>query len=245
MEITAILTGKKSSSFKNKNIIKILGKRTFMYPAEVAKESKKINNFYSSSDSNIILNETMKIGYFSIKRPKKLSTSKSKHKDVILHALSFIKKKNKKLPDILVILLANSPTIKTNWIDNCIDLLIKKKATAVVPVIKNNDYHPIRAKKIKNGHLRPYMNISGNISTNRQDLQSCFFLAHNFWVIKTKSIFLNNGFKPWSFMGNKVLPYIINSSIDIHNQDDIDKCKKWIKKNNARFNKLIKYSSYK
>jgi CMP-N-acetylneuraminic acid synthetase len=235
MKITAILTGKKNSSFKNKNIIKILGKRIFMYPAEVAKKSKKINDFYSSSDSSIILEETKKIGFVSIKRPKKLSMSESKHKDVILHALRFIKNKTKEFPDILVILLANSPTIKTSWINNCIEILIKKKATAVVPVVKNNDNHPYRAKKIKNGYLRPFMNIAKNVSTNRQNLQSCYFLAHNFWVIKTSNIFLNNGFLPWSFMGKKVVPYIINSSIDIHELDDLDKCKKWIKKNNTRF----------
>ena len=60
MKITALLTGKKNSSFKNKNEIKLHNEYIFNYPAKQAKKVKKIDFFYTSSDSKIILNQTRK-----------------------------------------------------------------------------------------------------------------------------------------------------------------------------------------
>ena len=41
MKIAAILTGKKNSSLKNKNLLKIKGRPIFSYPAYTAKKIKK------------------------------------------------------------------------------------------------------------------------------------------------------------------------------------------------------------
>jgi CMP-N-acetylneuraminic acid synthetase len=230
IKICAILTGKKNSSLKNKNIVKIFNQRVFMYPATEATKVKAIKYFYTSSDSNVILKETKKIGYHSIKRPAHLSTSKSKHIDVLRHAVNYIKKRIEK-PDILVILMANSPTIKSQWISKAINVLIKKKASAVVPVIKNNDHHPLRAKKIVRGFIKSHFKKKIKVSSNRQDLTNNYFLCHNFWIITTDSLIKNDGFAPWKFMGKKVVPFIIDESTDIHRKEDILNCKMWIKKN--------------
>ena len=69
MKITALLTGKKNSTFKNKNEIKIYNEFIFNYPAKQAKRLKEIDFFYTSSDSKIILNETKKIGNFLASNP--------------------------------------------------------------------------------------------------------------------------------------------------------------------------------
>ena len=63
-----------------------------------------------------------------------------------------------------------------------------KKISSVVPVQQNNDFHPLRAKKFQNNKLKPYLNNSKNVSTNRQDLENNYFLCHNFWTIRTKEI---------------------------------------------------------
>ena len=117
MKITALLTGKKNSTFKNKNEIKLHNEYIFNYPAKQAKKVKEIDFFYTSSDSEIILNQTKKIGYQIINRPKKLARKNSKHIDVLKHALNIFKKKNQ-YPDILVVLLANAPIVKKNGYKN-------------------------------------------------------------------------------------------------------------------------------
>lgn len=228
MKITALLTGKKNSTFKNKNEIKLHNDYIFNYPAKQARKVKEIDFFYTSSDSKIILKQTKKIGYQSIVRPKNLARKNSKHIDVLKHALNIFKKKDQ-YPDILVVLLANAPIVKSKWISDCINILKKKKSfTAVVPVQNINDHHPERAKKVKNDILKNFINKQ-KISSNRQDLSKCFFLCHNFWVIRAKEIFKNNGQLPWSFMGKKVKAYEIKSSIDIHSAMDVEIAKILIK----------------
>ena len=81
MKIYSLLTGKKNSTLKNKNIIKILNQRIFLYPAKAELSVKNIKGHFTSSDSNIMLKETLKIGFNPIKRPKILSKKNSKHRD--------------------------------------------------------------------------------------------------------------------------------------------------------------------
>ena len=92
-------------------------------------------------------------------------------------------KKHGEVPDILVVLLANCATIKSNWIIECLDALLENPgATACVPVIKDNDHHPFRAKGIDdNGFLNSFFNHDKqSISTNRQDLPNSYFIVTTF-----------------------------------------------------------------
>ena len=125
-------------------------------------------------------------------------------------------------PEDYIILLANAPIIKSNWIKKCLNIILKnKKISAIIPVIENNDHHPLRAKKISNGYIKGYLKTKSKMSSNRQDLEKNYFLCHNFWITRTNSIYKNAGFYPWKFMGKRVKPFIIKHSIDIHNYEDV------------------------
>ena len=235
MNIIAVLTGRGNSSFKNKNILKIHGIPCMEYPCREAKKVKRINHFFTSSDDNKILKIGKKLGFKPIIRPKKLSNSNSKHLDVLRHFLKFLNKKENIYPDIIIVLLANAPIIKSDWISKCLNILIRdKKISAVVPVIENNDNHPLRAKMIHKGYLRGYMKDNDDQSTNRQDLKKNYFLCHNFWVIRTNSIKKNDGFNPWKFMGKKVKAFKIKDTIDIHDQKDLVIAEYLVKKLNIK-----------
>ncbi len=102
--------------------------------------------------------------------------------------------------------------------------------SAVVPVYQDNDHHPLRAKRIdSNGNIQTYEKIEGKVSTNRQDLEPCYFISHNIWVLNVNKL-LNDkdGQEPWSFMGNNIKPYIIDESLDIHQKTDLYLAKEWI-----------------
>tara|TARA_B100000767_G_scaffold206542_1_gene193471 strand:+ start:1025 stop:1738 length:714 start_codon:yes stop_codon:yes gene_type:complete len=232
IKIIALLTGKGGSGLKNKNIIKIKKIPLCGYPCKEAKKIKLIDEFYASSEDKKILNVTKKYGFKTILRPKTLSKKNSLHRDVLMHAINHFKKK-KIYPEIIVVLLANSATIKAKWIADCLKKLMRsKQSTACVPVINNNDHHPFRAKKINNnGYLNSFFKFTKKISSNRQDLPDNFFLAHNFWCIKTESILTNKGQAPWNFLGKNVIPYKIKSSIDIHEKDDVLLTNNWLNKN--------------
>ena len=126
------------------------------YPCTESKKVKKISDYYVSSEDPKILNEANKYNFKIIKRPKNLSKPNSLHQDVLKHSIKFLEKKI--FPDYLLILLGNAPIIKSKWIEECINIIIKnKKISAIVPVIEFNDHHPLRAKKLKKGFLKTYV----------------------------------------------------------------------------------------
>jgi CMP-N-acetylneuraminic acid synthetase len=229
MKTYALLTGRGNNTLPDKNVIDILGHPVLYYPANAAKQVEAFNDFYVSSDDYKILNAAEDLGYKKIVRPKELATPTSQHIECIIHALSEFNK----IPDILVVLLANNVTIKKEWIKDCIEIMTKDMSiSAVVPVYEENDHHPYRAKRLNvSGSLEMFVQTEGRISTNRQDLPICYFLAHNFWVLNVKTLLSGDGQQPWTFMGNNIKPYIINESIDIHNEDDLLKAIVWLNAN--------------
>lgn len=235
MKTIALLTGRGNNSLKDKNVIDVLGNPVLYYPANAGIKAKCCNSHYCSSDDEKILSAAEKIGYKKIVRPKELARPDSQHIDCILHALKVIEEKES-LPEILVVILANNVTIKSEWINDCVDMMkIDSTLSAVVPVYRDNDHHPLRAKTLNDeGLLCMYeKNISGKISTNRQDLPTCYFLSHNFWVLNVKMMLENphGGQQPWSFMGDRIAHYEIEESIDIHDHADLYIATEWIKKN--------------
>jgi CMP-N-acetylneuraminic acid synthetase len=234
MKIYALLTGRGNNTLQDKNILEISGKPVLYYPAHAARNSYLISDWYCSSDDEKILSAAEKEGYKRITRPVELALPTSQHVDTIIHALNVMAEKDN-MPDICVVLLANNVTVKSQWITECIEMmLLDSSATAAVPVYIDNDHHPLRAKIInQNGTLEAYdKTINGKTSTNRQDLPSCFFLSHNFWVLRVSYLLSGKqGQPPWGFMGDKILPYRINESIDIHDLIDLHIAREWIGKN--------------
>lgn len=233
MNVTALLTGRGNNTLKGKNILDILGHPVLYYPAKAGKNAKTVTNHFCSSDDEKILLNAENVGYKRIVRPDYLSSPTAQHVDVIRHAIEVIP--SEELGEILVVLLANNVTIKSEWIDTCVKMMQEDmKLSAVVPVYEDNDHHPLRAKRLAGGRLQMYeQGVTGKVSTNRQDLPKCYFLSHNFWVLNTKLMLESNyeGQQPWAFMGNNIGYFEIDESIDIHKEIDLFIAKEWIKEN--------------
>jgi CMP-N,N'-diacetyllegionaminic acid synthase len=234
MKVIALLTGRGNNTLQDKNLLEILGRPVLYYPAHAAKKAKRIEDWYCSSDDERILSAAQEEGYKRIVRPAALAMPSSQHIDCIIHAFGVMRQENN-LPDICVVLLANNVTIKSEWIDRCVDMMKEDPlVTAVVPVYEDNDHHPLRAKGLNaDGTLSMYeRGMTGKVSTNRQDLPKCFFLSHNFWVLRTAFVLSGEeGQQPWGFMGNVIRPYIVGESIDIHHEEDLFLAQQWIKTN--------------
>ncbi len=233
MNIVALLTGRGNNTLENKNILPVLGKPLISYPANAAKKIDIINYFYISSDDDQILNVAANLGYKKILRPKSLASSTAKHIDAILHAVEYMKINDNIIPDILIVFLANSATVKSEWIEKGInDILKDNSISAVVPVYQEQDHHPYRAKRLnENGSLDTFFDFKDiEVSTNRQELEPCYFLGHNFWVLNMKnSLYSENGQKPWTFLGNNIKPIIVNECFDVHTLDDIKRSERWLR----------------
>ena len=235
MKTIALLTGRGNNTLKDKNILDILGHPVMYYPAHAGKLAESIDSYYCSSDDEKILDTAEQEGYTRILRPDYLGAPTAQHVDVIKHAVEEISQQED-LGDILVVLLANNVTVKPEWIDDCVQMMKDDMSlSAVVPVYTDNDHHPLRAKTVdERGRLQMYeKNVTGQVSTNRQDLPKCYFLSHNFWVLNTKQMLESDykGQQPWGFMGDNIAYYEIDESIDIHKMIDLYIAKEWIVEN--------------
>lgn len=232
MKVTALLTGKANNTLKDKNILDIMDHPVLYYPANAARKARTVSAWYCSSDGDKVLSVAENYGYKRIVRPLELALPASQHVDCILHALDVMKDLDDS-PDILVVLLANNVTVKAEWIDECVRQMIDDMSiTAVVPVFERNEFHPLRAKTLNSdGTLSMYeKGITGKVSTNRQDLPSCVFLAHNFWVLNVQNVLSRSvGQPPWDFMGDKIRAYQIDEALDIHDESDVYLASRWIK----------------
>ena len=232
MKIAALLTGRGNNTLKDKNVLPVLGKPLLYYPAMAAKTCNLITDFYVSSDDEKILKAASDCGYKKIVRPVELAAPTSQHVDAIRHALGVMKQDGVE-PDILVVLLANSGIVKTEWIEESITQLLKDEAlSASVPVMLEMDNHPYRSKRLReDGCLDTWFDFRGkNISTNRQDLPMNFVLCHNFWTLNLKNSLYSSteGQQPWTFMGSNIKPIVVEESFDVHDEDDIRRTEKWL-----------------
>ena len=238
MKVAALLTGRGNNTMKDKNVIPILGRPLCQYPALAAKKCELITDFYVSSDDEKILQAAEDCGYKRIVRPAELALPTAQHVDAIVHALGVMKKDNCN-PDILVVILANNATIKTEWIrDSIQNLLDNPKLSASCPVMLEQDHHPYRCKCLReDGCLGTWFDFGNQkISTNRQDLPKNFVFCHNFWTLNLKnSLYGSKGQQPWTFMGDYVKPVIVEESFDIHDEDDIIKTEKWLNKEGIHY----------
>ncbi len=234
MKICCLLTGRGNNTLKDKNVLDVLGHPVLYYGANAAVKSGIFDSFYCSSDDEKILNEAGKLGFKPIVRPAELATPNAQHIDCIYHALDFMKNAGY-VPDILCVLLANNVTVTADMIEECNKIISgdMQNISAVVPVYNDNDHHPLRCKKIDSkGNVVAYVDGATNISTNRQDLPKCYFLAHNFWMLNVKKVLEHeHGDAPWSFLGKTVKPYVIEESIDIHDSLDLIKAAYWVRQN--------------
>ena len=239
MKIAALLTGRGNNTLKDKNVLPVLGKPLLYYPAMDAKTCNLITDFYVSSDDEKILKAASDCGYKKIVRPVELAAPTSQHVDAIRHALGVMKQDGVE-PDILVVLLANSGIVKTEWIEESITQLLKDEAlSASVPVLLEMDNHPYRSKRLReDGCLDTWFDFRGkNISTNRQDLPMNFVLCHNFWTLNLKNSLYSSteGQQPWTFMGSNIKPIVVKESFDVHDEDDIRRTEKWLQEEGIKY----------
>ncbi len=166
-----ILARSGSKSIKNKNIAIINGHPLIAYTISSALKSKSFHDIVVSTDSKKIQKISKKFGAdVPFLRPKKISGDKAKAVDALHHALVFCEKKNKIKYDYIVELMCTNPLKNSTDIKKVINLQIKSKADSVIAVLKLNDHHPIRIKKIVNKKIRNFC-LNEVTETHRQDLK--------------------------------------------------------------------------
>jgi len=193
-----------SKGVPRKNMILIAGKPLIAWTIIASLGSKFINRTIVSSDNNEILQISKKFGAETIKRPKVLASDKALSPPIITHVLSYLKKKENYIPDIIVFLQPTSPLRDSGDIDQAIKMLFKNlKDTAVISVLET-EHSPLKTFSInKKGYLKGIINNKYPFM-RRQDLPTYYLHNGAIYVILTKSFLRKK-----SFITKRTLPFIM------------------------------------
>ena len=163
-------------------------------------------------------------------RPKNLSGDKSSAAKADLHALMWAEKDEGKKYDFIVELMATNPLKTSKDIDNVLRKIIKTKAESVIGVVKLEDHHPLRIKKLVNGKIRNFNKTLIEIPEGeRQDLRPVAYIRNGSIYACRRDMLL----KGKRYGTQNSLAYIMddNNSVNIDTKRDLLLAKILLKKN--------------
>lgn len=172
-----------SKGTPGKNIKPLLGKPLMGWIIEAAKKSKYINRLVVSTDSEKYAEVARKFGAeIPCLRPKELAADLSPEFEYIKHMLKFLQEKEGYRPDIVVRLMATTPTQLPEDIDGCLEELFKDPEAHSSVVIAEARQHPQKALKIVDGSKRLVTFITGSgrevTPIARQNYEKAYFRAN-------------------------------------------------------------------
>ena len=209
-----------SKSVKNKNLARLAGKPLLYDTVKQALKSKLISRYIVSTDSKKIQSYAKKIGAEApFLRPKKLSNDKASAVSADLHALKWAEKDENLKYDYFVELMATNPLKNFKDIDNVLNKLIKTKADSVIGMVKVDDHHPLRIKRLVNGKIRDFKkNLKEIPEMHRQQLKPKAYIRNgSIYAAKRDLIY-----KKKRYGTNNSRPYVMDEmrSINIDNKID-------------------------
>jgi len=208
-----------SKGVPNKNIVDLGGNPLIKYTIDAALSSKMLTHCVVSTDSDAISDVAKSCGALvPFKRPGHLSDDKALSLPVIQHAVEFMESKQGYQYDIVIMLQPTTPLRQTKDIDNTINILFETNADSVISVVEVEGYHPLRMKRVVDGHLINYIDQGHEDMRPRQELPPVYI--RNGAIYATQRDIL---MKDSSFTGSDSRAYIMTSerSVNIDTHKDL------------------------
>ena len=224
-KVIALIPAKhKSHGLPKKNYLKLNKLSLFEIAIKSAQHSKYIDKIFVTSDSEVILEKSKKIGAEVIKRNKSLCLKNTLAEEVILHSTKIIKKQLSE-DFIIIYLQPTSPFRNHNHINKAFDLIKLKKKDTLISVIKQNKaiYKSLRIEKEM---VKPI--FGENLVTNNRQALEAVYIPNGAIYIFNSSIFMKN--KKIPIKNSLAYKMSENSSYDIDTLDDYMLAKKVSKK---------------
>lgn len=241
--IAAILIGREGSSgLPGKNLHSVFGRPLAAYPLLAAKNTSSIDRIYVSTDSLGIRNVAENMDCRVIDRPAYLCTKEALGEEAYIHAYEVIREECASAGEeleILVLLMANAPTISAAMLEGGIDMLrTNPEADSAVTVSCYNMWSPLRARRIgAGGYLEPFVpfEVFGDPKTLNCDRDSqgdVWFADMGASIIRPKNLEnLEEGLLPQKWMGQNILPIPNVGGLDVDYDFQMPQAEFWIGKN--------------
>lgn len=208
-----------SKGIPSKNIIDVGGKPLIKYTIDAAIGSTSVTHCVVSTDSDEIADVALACGALvPFKRPAHLSSDEALSLPVIQHAVYLMEAKHGYKYDIVVMLQPTTPLRQTEDIDDAINLLCKTNADSVISVVSVESYHPLRMKRVVDGHLINYIEQGYEDMRPRQSLPPVYIRNGAVYAVK-RDVLMNDN----SFTGTDCRAHIMNSerSVNIDTYEDL------------------------
>ncbi len=137
-----------SKGVPHKNTKFLGGKPLIAWTIEAAKKSSRLDRVIVSTDDKQIVEVSKEYGAeVPFIRPKELAQDDSPHIDVVIHAIGWVAKNEKWIPDFIMLLQPTSPFRSSEDIDAAINIGIEKDADTVISVSEVSE-HPYFIRRI-------------------------------------------------------------------------------------------------
>ena len=218
MNIVCIIPARgNSKEVIDKNIINFCGKPLIAWSIEQALASNHITNVYVSSDSDKILNVSIKYGAKKIKRPDILAQDESSSEEALVHAINEIERSDGNKIDLVVFLQGTSPLRSLEDIDEAINLFIKNNLDSLFSAC---DLKDLMVWKNVDSKLTS-INYDYKNRERRQDMQKQYGENGSIYLFKPKIIR-----ESMNRLGGKIGTYVMDAwkIHEIDNKEDIGIC---------------------
>ena len=205
-----------SKGIPRKNIKLLNDKPLIVHSIDIAKESLYIDKIFVSTEDSEIKKISILNGADVVDRPKELASDTADYIDAVKHMLNTIPEIQ--CNPIIILLETTSPIRKSQYLDDCIELLdVKTDCVASISEVK---IQPVYMFKEKNGFLIRYDKSQKVV--NRQQMDKLYH--YNGSILVTTSDFLIN--QKEAVFGGKIKGYLLDQfhSIDIDEPLDFEIC---------------------
>ena len=244
--IAAILIGREGSTgFPGKNVYPLLGRPLVVYPLMAAQAAPSIDRIYVSTDSQAIKDIARDLGTRVIDRPDYLCTKAALGEDAYVHAYERIKaecaEKGETL-ELLVLLMANAPTISAEILEDGIRVLREQPDTdSAVTVSCYNMWSPLRARKADaTGHLQPFVPFETfgdpkTLNCDRDSQGDVWFADMGVSIVRPQNLdHLEDGLLPQKWMGQNIWPLKNYGGLDVDYDYQMPQAEFWLKKHGIK-----------
>jgi len=152
-------------------------------------------------------------------RPSDISLDSSTTLECIRHCLSWLKSHESYVPEVVILLQPTSPRRTVKDIDACLDLfLANKNAYDSLCTLCEADVSPYKMFSLINGLAVPLFREVAGISEPyiqcRQALPMTYSQNGSIYIFHPINVQTN------TYLGEKIIPYIMNDYLDIDSIDD-------------------------
>ena len=201
-----------SKRLPRKNILDLNGRPLIAWSIEAGLNSKYIDKVVVTSDDDEILTISKKYGAVTINRPDELASDTATTFGAIKHTVDNCEKY-----DYIVLLQPTSPLRNEKHIDEAVELLVSKKADAVVSVCKM-DHSPLWSNRLDDSLSMKGFLKDEVLNERSQDLEKYYRLNGAIYICETDKLLKEEGF----FLKNSIFAYKMDKKISIDIDDKFD-----------------------